>query len=56
MKTPKGFEVDFLARYPSGHVDLIQICAEAVAPDTAQRETACTPGGGASLSTARSDC
>jgi len=33
VKTPKGFEVDFLARYPSGDVDLIQVCAEAVAPD-----------------------
>ena len=38
VKTPKGFEVDFLARYPSGHVDLIQVCADAGAPDTAQRE------------------
>ena len=38
VKTPKGFEVDFLARYPSGDVDLIQVCAEAEAPDTAQRE------------------
>jgi predicted AAA+ superfamily ATPase len=38
VKTAKGFEVDFLARYPSGDMDLIQVCAEVEAPDTAQRE------------------
>jgi len=38
VKTPEGFEVDFLARYPSGDMDLIQVCAEASAPDTAERE------------------
>jgi len=38
VKTPTGFEVDFLARYPSGEMDLIQVCAEAGAQDTAQRE------------------
>jgi uncharacterized protein len=38
VKTPQGFEVDFLARYPSGEVDLIQVCAEAGAPETAERE------------------
>ncbi len=38
VKTPQGLEVDFLARYPSGEVDLIQVCAEAGAPDTAERE------------------
>jgi predicted AAA+ superfamily ATPase len=38
VKTPQGLEVDFLARYPSGEVELIQVCAEAGAPGTAQRE------------------
>lgn len=38
VKTPQGFEVDFLARYPSGETELIQICADATAPETAERE------------------
>ncbi len=38
VKTAQGFEVDFLARYPSGEQDLIQVCAEAGAPETAERE------------------
>ena len=38
VKTSQGFEVDFLARYPSGETDLIQVCADAGAPDTAMRE------------------
>jgi hypothetical protein len=38
VKTPQGFEVDFLARYPSGEEELIQVCADVAAPDTAKRE------------------
>jgi uncharacterized protein len=38
VKTPQSHEVDFLARHPSGEVDLIQVCAEAGAPDTVERE------------------
>ena len=38
VKTPGGFEVDFLARYPSGKMDLIQVCADAGAQGTAERE------------------
>jgi predicted AAA+ superfamily ATPase len=38
VKTPQGFEVDFLARYPSGEEELIQVCADLAAPDTAERE------------------
>lgn len=38
VKTAQGFEVDFLARYPSGEQDLIQVCADAGAPETAERE------------------
>ncbi len=38
VKTPQGFEVDFLARYPSGDIELIQVCADAAIPETAERE------------------
>lgn len=38
VKTESGFEVDFLARYPDGGMDLIQVCADASAAETAQRE------------------
>jgi predicted AAA+ superfamily ATPase len=38
VRTPEGFEVDFLARYPSGEEELIQVCADASSPDTAERE------------------
>lgn len=38
VKTSQGFEVDFLARYPSGEEELIQVCADMAAPDTAERE------------------
>lgn len=38
VRTPQGYEVDFLARYPSGEEDLIQVCAEAGAEETAERE------------------
>lgn len=38
IKTSQGFEVDFLARYPSGETDMIQVCADATAPETAERE------------------
>lgn len=38
IRTPGGFEIDFLARYPDGTRELIQVCADASAPDTAERE------------------
>lgn len=38
VKTPGGFEVDFLARYPSGEMELIQVCADAGDPETTRRE------------------
>lgn len=38
VKTPQGFEVDFLVRYPSGVEELIQVCADVAVPDTANRE------------------
>ncbi len=38
VKTAEGHEVDFLARYPSGEQELIQVCADASAAETAGRE------------------
>ena len=38
VRTPGGFEVDFLAREPDGAAHLIQVCADASAPETAARE------------------
>lgn len=39
VRTPEGFEVDFLARYPEGGLELIQVCADLDSPDTRIRET-----------------
>lgn len=38
VRTPSGQEVDFLARDPLGSLHLIQVCADASEPETAQRE------------------
>ncbi len=38
LRTPSGLEVDFLARHEDGKMELIQVCADASAPDTAERE------------------
>ena len=38
VRTPGGYEVDFLARQPDGKSHLIQVCVDASAPDTAARE------------------
>lgn len=38
VRTPEGHEVDFLARFPDGEEELIQVCAEASDPATAKRE------------------
>ncbi|MBJ6609831.1 MAG: DUF4143 domain-containing protein [Candidatus Thiothrix moscowensis] len=38
VRTIAGFEVDFLARYPNGRSELIQVCTNLDAPETAQRE------------------
>jgi hypothetical protein len=37
--TPGGYEVDFLARYPAGGEELIQVCASLDDPDTRERES-----------------
>ncbi len=38
VRTPQGYEVDFLARGPAGDATLIQVCASATEPATAERE------------------
>ena len=38
VRTPKGFEVDFLARGPEGEEHLIQVCADLENPATLARE------------------
>ncbi len=38
VRTADGFEVDFLARDPDGHAELIQVCADASGGETAARE------------------
>jgi predicted AAA+ superfamily ATPase len=39
VRTSTGFEVDFLARYPGGREELIQVCADLDTPATRERET-----------------
>lgn len=38
VKTTDGLEVDFLARYPGGREELLQVCADLSAPETLARE------------------
>lgn len=38
VKTSKGFEVDFLARFPGGETELIQVAAMLTDPATVERE------------------
>lgn len=38
VRTPEGYEVDFLARHADGTSELIQACADASDPSTAERE------------------
>ena len=38
VRTPAGYEVDFLVRDAGGDVELIQVCADASDPATAERE------------------
>jgi len=49
VRTPGGFEVDFLARGPGGEVELIQVCADAGDPATAAREMRALVDAGALL-------
>ena len=38
VRTPEGYEVDFLARGASGEMEIIQVCADLSDPGTAARE------------------
>jgi len=38
VRTPGGFEVDFLARYPDSRTELVQVCLDASEFGTARRE------------------
>jgi predicted AAA+ superfamily ATPase len=38
VRTQEGFEVDFLARYPDGRRELLQVCAGPDSPSTLERE------------------
>lgn len=38
VKTPEGFEVDFLARHANGSEELLQVCVTVEDPDTLARE------------------
>jgi predicted AAA+ superfamily ATPase len=38
VRTPAGYEIDFLARHADGRQELIQVCADASDPGTAERE------------------
>ena len=38
VRTPEGYEVDFFARGPADETELIQVCADASDPATAERE------------------
>lgn len=39
VRTPEGFEVDFLARYPDSRLELIQVCVDLDSAATRERET-----------------
>ncbi len=47
VKTGEGFEVDFLARGPSGTMELVQVCADLSDPATALRELRALQAAGA---------
>ena len=38
VRTPEGHEVDFLARSPTGEMELLQVASDATEPSTAERE------------------
>jgi len=47
VRTSEGHEVAFLARFPDGEEELLQVCAEASDPMTAERELRALAGAGA---------
>ena len=53
LRTPEGYEVDFLARAPSGGMELVQVCADLSDPATAARELRALAAGGVLFPRAR---
>jgi hypothetical protein len=53
VRTAEGFEVDFLARYPSGSMELIQVCVDAETASIAQRELRALEAAGRNFPRAR---
>jgi len=53
VRTWEGFEVDFLARGPSGEADLIQVCTDLSDPAPAEREIRALQAAGAAIPDAR---
>ena len=53
VRTPEGYEVDFLARRAGGGEELIQVCADLSDPATAGRELRALAGAGARFPQAR---
>ena len=53
LRTPEGYEVDFLARAPGGGMELVQVCADLSDPATAARELRALSAGGVLFPRAR---
>lgn len=53
VRTPEGYEVDFLARARGGEQELIQVCADASDPFTAARESRALAAAGKQFPQAR---
>ncbi len=53
VRTASGYEVDFLARYPDGTVELLQVCADLLDRATAERESRALAEAHASLPNAQ---
>ena len=53
VRTPEGYEVDFLARRAGGSMELVQVCADLSDPATAHRELRALTAAGARFPHAR---
>ena len=53
VRTPEGYEVDFLARRAGGSMELVQVCADLSDPETANRELRALAAAGARFPHAR---
>ena len=53
VRTPEGYEVDFLARRAGDSMELVQVCADLSDPETAYRELRALAAAGARFPRAR---